>query len=123
MGRMGLSVSISDTDRQHAKAGTHKAIKSEKADDITVEAIRRFNSHYDSIAADISDERIRQILKWNGDGTLDIYKLLAILGEEVGECNKAALEGDLANLRTELIQVAAVAAKFVQLLDEDGGKS
>lgn len=44
------------------------------------------------------------------------YKWLSILGEEVGECHKAILEGSLLNYRDELIQVAAVAVAMIESL-------
>ncbi len=47
-----------------------------------------------------------------------------ILGEEVGEANKAALEAKfgsktLAEYREELVQVAAVAVAMIQCLDRN----
>lgn len=40
----------------------------------------------------------------------------AILGEEVGEVNKAWLEADSDGLKTELIQVMAVCCRWLELL-------
>jgi NTP pyrophosphatase (non-canonical NTP hydrolase) len=65
---------------------------------------------------EIMDERDRQDTKW-GVQNHDAYKWLAILGEEVGEVNRAALDGDKQNYREELIQVAAVAMAMVESLD------
>ena len=42
-------------------------------------------------------ERKRQDTKW-GEQNHNIYKWLAILGEEVGEANKAALDANAENL-------------------------
>jgi len=42
---------------------------------------------------------------------------LAILTEEVGEVAKGIQEKDLDNLRYELIQVAAVAVRWIEVLD------
>jgi NTP pyrophosphatase (non-canonical NTP hydrolase) len=74
-----------------------------------------------SVLADISGERDVQDNKW-GDQQHDIYKFLAILGEEVGEVNKAALHTEYGGpeagkIREELVQVAAVAVKMLENLD------
>ena len=58
-------------------------------------------------------ERNRQDDKW-GLQNHEIYKWLAILGEEVGEANKAALEQDLNGLLDELVQVAAVSVAMIE---------
>lgn len=42
---------------------------------------------------------------------------MAILTEEVGEVAKAIIEVDPANLREELVQVAAVAVRWIQFID------
>ena len=49
-----------------------------------------------------------------GEQNHDIYKWLAILGEEVGEANKSALDGDIDELVSELIQVGAVAVAMIE---------
>ncbi len=49
-----------------------------------------------------------------GDGTRTL-----VLGEEFGEVCRAVLEGDEANLREELIQVAAVAVAWVEAIDRE----
>jgi NTP pyrophosphatase (non-canonical NTP hydrolase) len=73
------------------------------------------------ILSAVSDERDRQDEKWGGVPGLDRgdndVKYPAVLGEEFGEVCQAWLEGDLANLRTELVQVAAVAVAWVEELD------
>lgn len=66
-------------------------------------------------------ERFKQDYKW-GVQHHDEFKWLAILGEEIGEANKAVLEnyfvnGSLDDYRTELIQVAAVAVAMVECYD------
>jgi len=65
---------------------------------------------------DLLAERQRQDDKW-GEQNHHPYKWLAILGEEVGESNKAILEGSLLNYRDELIQVAAVAIAAIECLE------
>jgi NTP pyrophosphatase (non-canonical NTP hydrolase) len=88
-----------------------------------------------SILIEVLEERKRQDTLW-GIENLNPFLWLSILGEEVGECNKATQEAydwkkkhfkrspdhseiKLQELRTELIQVAAVAVAFVESLDRD----
>jgi len=75
----------------------------------------------------VAKERQSQDKKW-GEQNHHPMEWLAILGEEVGEANKAALEahfagydrtGNLDNYREELIQGAAVAVAMVECLDRD----
>ena len=48
----------------------------------------------------------------------------AILGEEFGEVCKAYLESDNTSLREELIQVAAVAVRWIEAIEaKDGAKN
>ena len=61
----------------------------------------------------VLDERARQDNKW-GEQNHDIYKWLAILGEEVGEANKAALDDDQHELIQELIQISAVSVAVIE---------
>lgn len=73
------------------------------------------------ICVEIKEERDRQDKKW-GIQDHDEFKWLAILGEEVGEVNKAALENhfgsdSLDNYRKELVQVAAVAVAMIECHD------
>jgi len=81
---------------------------------------------------DIVRERKRQEVlhgeqSITGIGT-DLYRAIAILGEEYGEVCKAALELDVVpfneegcwQLRAECIQVAAVACAMAERLDADG---
>lgn len=82
----------------------------------------------DSIDEECAAERARQDKKW-GVRDQSPFKWLAILGEEVGECNRAVLEtygwtnrqffGDMTNLREELIQVMAVAKATIECLDRN----
>lgn len=70
---------------------------------------------------EVIEERKRQDKKW-GIQNHDPDKWLMILGEEVGESNKAALEAyfnelPLDDYREELIQVAAVAIAAVESHD------
>ncbi len=69
----------------------------------------------------IATERDKQDTKW-GDQKHGVYTWLAILGEEVGEANKAARHTEFGGeeaggLREELIQLAAVAVKMVENID------
>jgi len=72
----------------------------------------------DKIVKFIMAERARQDEKW-GEQNHDIYKWLAILGEEVGEANKAALENDYSELMQELIQIGAVAVAMIESLERN----
>ena len=74
-----------------------------------------------SIYSEVSAERTRQLLKW-GEQNHNPGDWCLILGEEVGEVNKAVLEGvritaDYSEYRNELIQVAAVAVAMIECLD------
>ena len=86
--------------------------------------IRKKPSIFDSI----EKERKRQDDKW-GLQNHDPDKWLMILGEEVGEANKAALEAHfcskpLNRYRRELIQIAAVTVAMIECLDRqfEGGE-
>lgn len=80
----------------------------------------------DEIAAAITAERARQHDKWGrahdwgaGDcssATVPEPVKMAVLAEEVGEVARALLERDRVNLRTELVQVAAVATAWLESL-------
>lgn len=90
----------------------------------------------DPIEIEIRAERARQEMKF-GPQNHDPFKYLAILGEEVGEANQAAIEAydwksknwkipydgdgkasqELHHLREELIQVAAVAKAMIECLE------
>ncbi len=69
----------------------------------------------DDIIALILKERQEQDEKW-GEQNHDVYKWLAILGEEVGEANKAALEDSRSDLISELIQIGAVTVAMIESL-------
>ena len=68
----------------------------------------------------ILDERKRQDDKW-GQQNHNIWKWLAILGEEYGEACKAALQHEedvyITDFSTEFIHVAAVAIAIVECID------
>lgn len=70
---------------------------------------------------DVAAERRRQDKKWGGQPGVDRVhpneEYAVVLGEEYGEVCRAILEGQGANLREELIQVAAVAVAWVEQLD------
>ncbi len=69
-----------------------------------------------NVLANVVIERKRQDQLW-GEQNHHPYKWLAILGEEVGEANKAVLEGSMIKYRNELIHAAAVAVAAVEALD------
>ena len=83
-----------------------------------------------AVIKEVKEERVRQFAKW-GEQNHKIAKWFLILGEEVGEANEAALEAlalqehtgsdelkDWSDkIRTELIQVAAVAISIVEAYD------
>jgi len=81
------------------------------------------------VMRDILEERDYQDRKWGADRNHANADWLMILGEEVGEANKAALEyrfgleceqeDKIKELRKELIQVAAVAIAFLECLDRN----
>jgi NTP pyrophosphatase (non-canonical NTP hydrolase) len=73
----------------------------------------------------VRTERARQDAKW-GEQNCHDFEWVSILGEEFGEVARAANEanfqsgknrGDFTHLRTELVQVAAVAAAWIEALD------
>jgi NTP pyrophosphatase (non-canonical NTP hydrolase) len=74
------------------------------------------------VLIDVLAERVRQERKW-GEQNHDPFVYGAILSEEVGEAAQAALKAGgeggktLADLRVELVQVAAVAVAFIECLD------
>lgn len=82
-----------------------------------------------SVLKEVAAERASQEAKW-GEQNHSPAEWLMILGEEVGEVNKAALEvhfkydkdsaKDYKSYRAELIQVAAVAVAMVESLDRNG---
>ena len=63
-------------------------------------------------------ERQQQDEKW-GEQNHEIYKWLAILGEEVGEANKAALEDKKHELIEELIQISAVTVAMIESIQRN----
>lgn len=73
------------------------------------------------IIDEIKEERRRQDEKWDIQDHSP-YKWLVILGEEIGEANRAILEGSLLQYRDELIQVAAVAVAAIESLDRGAGR-
>lgn len=80
----------------------------------------------DDIYDAIRLERVRQSEKWGGNhrwGTGDCSSLrvpsmvkVAVLTEECGEVSRAVLDRDADALRTELVQVAAVAVAWLESL-------
>ena len=72
----------------------------------------------DKIVKFIIAERARQDEKW-GEQNHNIYKWLAILGEEVGEVNKAVLEDNYKDVIDELIQIGAVTVAMIESLERN----
>lgn len=75
-----------------------------------------------TIFKEIQKERELQDQKWGPRRRHDPFIWLSILGEEVGEANKAWLEAvyggrNKKDYRDELIQVAAVAVAMIESLD------
>lgn len=75
----------------------------------------------EEVLKEVLEERYRQEQKW-GEQNHSPAEYLMILGEEVGEANKAALEAhfqgnSLSDYRKELIQVAAVAVAMIECYD------
>jgi hypothetical protein len=79
----------------------------------------------------IDDERGRQQSKWDGphswgsgdcssDEVPTIVKVM-VLAEEIGEVSRAVLDRAPDDLRTELVQVAAVAVAWLESLPLDQG--
>lgn len=71
-----------------------------------------------SVLEEIQDERRRQDRKW-GEQNHEPFKWLAILTEEVGEAAQATLWDNRNMIRSELIQVAAVAVAAIECLDRN----
>jgi NTP pyrophosphatase (non-canonical NTP hydrolase) len=68
---------------------------------------------------DISLERDRQDKIYGGIDKCMLPTMLSVLVEEVGECAKELnekLPGDTDNLEVELVQVAAVCVKWLEIL-------
>lgn len=75
----------------------------------------------EKVLSDVVAERIRQDLKW-GEQNHDPFVYKSILDEEVGEYAKSVNEAyfngaSLADMRAEIIQVAAVAIAIAECLD------
>ena len=66
----------------------------------------------------IKKERERQDMKW-GIQNHNIFKWLAILGEEVGEVNKSALENNYQEVISELVQIGAVTVAMIESLERN----
>lgn len=85
------------------------------------------------VLSDIKDERYRQIRKWggrDGDGvenpSQSNYVRLRVLAEEFGEVAEAMGRPEDGNgkgdLRTELVQTAAVCVAWLEAMDDDEGR-
>lgn len=82
----------------------------------------------EQVFALIDAERGRQAAKWRGphfwgvgdcsSGGVDVVVKMAVLTEECGEVARAVLDAKPDDLRTELIQVAAVATAWLEGLPE-----
>ncbi len=74
-----------------------------------------------AILEEVFVRRKVQDAKWGGNRNLPAELWHVILSEEVGEVAHAILEHDMANLRDELLDVAAVAAVIIQWIDNCAG--
>ena len=77
-----------------------------------------------SVLSEVEKERYRQEEKW-GEQNHPADHYYCILGEEFGEVGKAICEtpvgkATIADVRAELIQVAAVAVAMVESIDRNG---
>lgn len=63
---------------------------------------------------DVVKEMVRQDNKWGECRDQHPYVWLAVLGEEVGEVNRGALEEDWQNYKEEIIQVIAVCMQMLK---------
>ena len=83
-----------------------------------------FHNDFPKALQEVYVERLRQLSLW-GDNDFDgkdQNEIFLILAEEVGEIAKAILEGDAENLHEEIAQVAAVAVKWLEHLEQVGRK-
>lgn len=75
--------------------------------------IDRMTSRLRDIFWDVREERANQLRKWGVQSHEPLY-WAGILGEEVGEVHKGCIElgikSSIADVRAELVQVAAVCA-------------
>ena len=85
------------------------------------------SAEYDAhtkVLGEVTRERLAQEEKWGQQNHAD-FKWMAILGEEYGEACEAALKSSIETasasyriqLRTELLQVAAVAIAHIEAID------
>jgi NTP pyrophosphatase (non-canonical NTP hydrolase) len=79
-----------------------------------------------NVLIDIANERRRQNEKW-GEQNHPAEIWLAVLSEELGEVSQALLHNKFGGkaagtLRTELVQVAAVAIQWLECIDRNGGE-
>lgn len=85
--------------------------------------------HTKTALSDVSGERARQVEKWGDQIANPPGAMLAILTEEIGEVATAVIRlydhsrpeahRDVSDLRTELVQVAAVAVQWIEHIDRD----
>mgnify|MGYP000098869293 CR=1 FL=1 len=90
------------------------------------------DNRFGTVIEEVENERKAQDKKW-GQQNHSWPEFLMILGEEVGEANKAGTDAflavksgspgiaynELTHMRTELIQVAAMAVQIVESLDRN----
>jgi len=75
---------------------------------------------------DVSMERDRQDAKWGDQSGNEPCVWAAVLSEECGEASQAALHVQfehrltIDDLRSELVQVAAVAVAWIEAIDAEG---
>lgn len=85
------------------------------AEAIVAQLKKRREELIDDALKRIRLERERQDAKW-GVNAPTIDRMFVVLGEEFGEACNAHLERDFINLKTELIQVAAVCVKMLAII-------
>ena len=73
--------------------------------------------HHKAPLEEVHAEMHRQTARWGAPGTRSHTPWLQILVEEVGEAARAQLEESDDRLREELVQIAAVAAAWIEAHD------
>lgn len=114
---------VSAASLQNKSINLIPALSSALAENLLEISKKGFKQDRTNIFLEIATERHNQDAKF-GEQNHSPAKWLMILGEEVGEVNKAALEAefqhkDLSEYRNELIQVAAVAIAMIECLDRE----
>ena len=74
---------------------------------------------FDKIMMLIKEERAIQIKRWGDDSDQAWPFWFTILMKQVGQAAAACIDGDLADLKHQLIQVAAVAIAWLEVLPKE----